>query len=255
MDFTVRDPYNIDVHYGRGETGMKIEIWSDFVCPFCYIGKRRLEQALENFPNEEKAEVVYKSFELDPNAERSSKQSMHEKLAAKYGRSLEEAKEMTRNMEEQASMVGLDFRFDTMVPTNTMDAHRVAKFAETKGLDQETAEVLFRAVFTDSKDIGDHETLIELAQEAGLDQSEVRQVLESTDYMELVRTEETEAHQVGVQGVPFFVINRKYAVSGAQPIEIFTQALEKAYSEEKQTPAFETFSGQNGAACTDDSCE
>lgn len=231
---------------------MRIEVWSDFVCPFCYIGKRRLEHALEEFSEE--AEVVYKSFELDPEAKKQTGQTIHEKLAAKYGRSLDEAKEMTRNMEEQASMEGLDFRFDTLVPTNTFDAHRVAKFAESKGAGLDVSERLFHAVFTESKDLGDHETLIGIAEEAGLDREEISIVLQGTTFTEQVRMEEEEAHQIGVQGVPFFVINRKYAVSGAQPKEVFIQGLKKAFDEEKKSSGFEDLTEDQNAACTDDGC-
>ncbi|MBH0230663.1 DsbA family oxidoreductase [Halobacillus yeomjeoni] len=234
---------------------MRIEIWSDFVCPFCYIGKRRLEEALEQFPQKDQVEVVYKSFELDPNAERNKEANMHEKLSKKYGRTLDEAREMTRNMTEQAAMSGLDFHFDTMIPTNTLDAHRVSKFAETKGLGKEITERFLKAVLTDSKDIGDHETLMDLSSEIGLERAEVKSVLDGEDYTDAVRSEEQEAHQIGVQGVPFFVINRKYAVSGAQPTEIFVQGLEKAFEEEQKSSPFEDLSTNQDAACTEDGCE
>ncbi|MGP4059095.1 DsbA family oxidoreductase [Halobacillus sp. H74] len=233
---------------------MRIEVWSDFVCPFCYIGKRRLEEALGQFPGKN-VEVVYKSFELDPQAERNTGRNMHEKLAAKYGRSLDEAREMTRNMTEQAKMSGLDFHFDSMIPTNTFNAHRVAQFANEQGLGKEVTERFFKAVLTDSKDLGDTETIADLAAEAGLDRQEVISVLNGTDYTEDVRAEEAEAQQIGVQGVPFFVINRKYAISGAQPTEMFVQGMEKAFAEEEKQPAFEDLSGNEGATCTDDGCE
>ncbi|MGI8316697.1 DsbA family oxidoreductase [Halobacillus mangrovi] len=234
---------------------MKIEVWSDFVCPFCYIGKRRLEEALSQLPESAEVEVEYKSFELDPEAKHNTGQNMHEKLAAKYGKSVDEAKEMTRNMTEQAKMVGLDFHFDTMIPTNTFDAHRVAKFAETKGLGKEVTEQFFKGVLTDSKDLGDHKTIADLAREVGLDRGEVDEVLEGAEYTEMVRAEENEAYQIGVQGVPFFVINRKYAVSGAQPTEVFVQGLQKALDEEKKTSPFEDLSTETDAACTEDGCE
>lgn len=233
---------------------MKIEVWSDFVCPFCYIGKRRLEEALAKFPDRQ-VEVVYKSFELDPLAERNTGRNMHEKLAAKYGRSIDEAREMTQNMTKQAKMVGLDFHFDTVVPTNTFDAHRVSQLANEKGLGKAFAERFFKAVLTDGKDIGDHETITSLASEVGLDRGEVNAVLAGADYTDAVRREEAEAQQIGVQGVPFFVINRKYAVSGAQPTDVFVQGLEKAFAEEEQKPVFEDLSGEGGAACTEDGCE
>ncbi len=130
---------------------MKIEIWSDFICPFCYIGKRKLEAAIQQL-SLTNPEVNYKSFELDPEAPKNSGLTIHEKLASKYGRSIEEAKEMTSNMEHQAAEVGLDFKFYQMVPTNTFDAHRLAKYAESKGLDKEVTERLFDAVFTKGLD-------------------------------------------------------------------------------------------------------
>ncbi|MFC7062046.1 DsbA family oxidoreductase [Halobacillus seohaensis] len=235
---------------------MRIEVWSDFVCPFCYIGKRRLEQSLEQLSAEQPIDIVYKSFELDPQAIKNTGQTIHEKLAAKYGKSLDEAKEMTANMTQQAEEVGLDFQFDQMISTNTFDAHRLAKFAETKGFGKEVAERFFHAVFTEAKDVGDHTTLVELASEIGLDKEEIRKVLASEEYSKEVRTEEAEAQEIGVQGVPFFVVNRKYAISGAQPTEVFVQSLQKVLDEEKSTPAFESLSPEdNGASCTDDNCD
>ncbi len=235
---------------------MKIEVWSDFVCPFCYIGKRHLEAALADLNGNEQSqcEVIYKSFELDPNAAKNSGQTIHEKLAEKYGRSFEEAKEMTKNMETQASEAGLDFHFDTMIPTNTFDAHRAAKLAESKGIGKEAAERFFSAVFKDSVDISDHDSLIQATAEIGLEQQEMEELLNGTPFAEVVRSEEAEAQQLGVQGVPFFVINRKYAISGAQPIEVFKNALTKVLEEEQKSPAFEDLSETNDTACTDDSC-
>ncbi|SEH44803.1 Predicted dithiol-disulfide isomerase, DsbA family [Halobacillus karajensis] len=233
---------------------MKIEVWSDFVCPFCYIGKRRLEEALDQFPGKN-IEIAYKSFELDPNAERNTESNMHEKLASKYGRSLEEAREMTQNMTEQAKMVGLDFHFDSVIPTNTFDAHRVSQLANEKEVGKAFTERFFKAVLTNGQDIGDPATITELAAEAGLDRDEVTTVLQGERYTDAVRRDEAEAQQIGVQGVPFFVINRKYAISGAQPTEVFVQGLEKALAEETETPVFEDLSSENGAACTENGCE
>jgi predicted DsbA family dithiol-disulfide isomerase len=236
---------------------MKIEVWSDFVCPFCYIGKRRLEKALEEFPYRDQVEVVFKSFELDPYASRNTNLTIHELLAKKYGTSIEQAKRMNEGVAEQAASVGLDFEFDTMIPTNTLDAHRMAKFAESKGKGAELTERLLKAYFTDSKHIGDHETLTELAIEAGLNRQEVESILTGNDYEEAVRADEAEAREIGVQGVPFFVLNRKYAISGAQPTEVFVGALQKVWEEENAKTTLQpisTVDGQ-GAVCTDDGCE
>ncbi|MCL6634096.1 MAG: DsbA family oxidoreductase, partial [Alicyclobacillus herbarius] len=157
---------------------MKIEVWSDFVCPFCYIGKRHLEQALCSTGLGDKAEVVFKSFELDPDAPVNPGVSVHERLAAKYGMSLEEAKAANAKMAERAAAVGLTYHFDTMIPTNTFDAHRLAQFAVQKGVGEVMVERLFKAYFTDSLHIGDRQVLVQLGVEAGLDKEETEAMLE-----------------------------------------------------------------------------
>ncbi|MDQ0216628.1 protein disulfide-isomerase [Oikeobacillus pervagus] len=234
---------------------MKIEVWSDFVCPFCYIGKRRLEKALENFPQKSKVEVVYRSYELDPNAKKDYQESIHQILASKYGISLEKATKMNEDIGKQAASVGLEYHFDTMKPTNTFHAHRLVKFAEEKG--KEMTERLLRAYFTDSKHLGNDEELAQLAVELGFDYDEVIRVLESDQYSEAVRADEEMARKIGVQGVPFFVLNQKYAVSGAQPTEIFEKALQKVWKEENTVSTIETLSNESGAGavCTDDGCQ
>src|SRR5699024_7014304 len=148
---------------------MKIDIWSDFVCPFCYIGKRRFEAALEQFAHKEDVQVEYKSYELEPSAKKNPDKNIHELLADKYGMSVEEAKAKNDNIGKQAAEEGLDYHFDVMQHTNTFDAHRVAKYAHDSGKGKEVTERLLKAYFTDAKHIGDHETLITLAEEAGLD--------------------------------------------------------------------------------------
>ncbi|MFG6147934.1 DsbA family oxidoreductase [Halobacillus sp. B23F22_1] len=211
---------------------MKIEIWSDFVCPFCYIGKRRLEKALENLSFHTEIVIDYKSFELDPEAPMNTGLTIEEKLAYKYGKSIEEAKKMTENMSQQAMESGLDFQLSNMIPTNTFKAHMVAKLAEKRGLKHEITEKLFQSVFTHGKDIGDDKTLLGIAGEVGLDIREVQEALTKNTYAEAVRQEESEAFEIGVQGVPFFVINRKYAISGAQPPEMFEKSMKKVIEEE-----------------------
>ncbi len=211
---------------------MKIEVWSDYVCPFCYIGKRRLEEALEETGLKEKTEVVFKAFELDPNSPDSSDESMQAVLAKKYGMSLEEAKKMTDNVEVQAKTVGLDYDFDKMTPANTFRAHRLAKLAEQEGIGAELSERLLRAYFIEGQKIGTNDVLLALAEEVGLSSDRVKEVLEGDTFTEEVRHDITEAGQIGVRGVPFFVINRKYAISGAQPAETFAEALRKVAAEE-----------------------
>ncbi|CAM4328427.1 DsbA family oxidoreductase [Paenibacillus phoenicis] len=210
---------------------MKIEVWSDFGCPFCYIGKRRLERALELFGHRDEIELVYRSFELDPGAPKDTESSIHELLAVKYGLSLEQAQESNRNVAQQAQTEGLTYNFDTIIPTNTFDAHRLAHYAGEQGKAKEMTERLFRAYFTDSLHIGDRETLVRLAEEVGLEGTAVREVLEQNTYADAVREDENEARRLGIRGVPFFVLRGKYAVSGAQPLEIFQGALLRAWED------------------------
>ncbi|MET3695865.1 protein disulfide-isomerase [Bacillus oleivorans] len=212
---------------------MKIEVWSDFACPFCYIGKRRLEEALEQFPERDQVEVEFRSFELDPNAPKNSDDSLHEMLAKKYGTSVEQAKAMNNNVSEMANTVGLTYNLDQAVPTNTFTAHRLAQYAKTQGKEKEMVERLFKAYFTEGKHLSDHNTLLQLAAEVGLKLEDVKAVLESDEFTNEVHSNEIEAQQLGVTGVPFFVINRKYGISGAQPLEVFTQTLEKVWQEEQ----------------------
>lgn len=232
---------------------MKIEVWSDFVCPFCYIGKRRLEEALESFPHRENVEVVFRSFELDPNAKKETPLSIHEIIAQKYGISVEEAKRANADIGKQAEAMGLTFRFETMKPTNTFDAHRLAQYAKGKGKLHEVVERLFYAYFTASKRISDRDVLLELAEAAGLDRKETEAVLDDGRYAEQVRHEEAIAAQLGVRGVPFFVLNQKYAISGAQPVEVFRQALEQVWAEEQQSSSLQSLA-EEGKTCTDGNC-
>ncbi|KGP74457.1 DsbA family oxidoreductase [Pontibacillus yanchengensis] len=234
---------------------MQIEVWSDFVCPFCYIGKRRLEEALAEFPEADQVDISFKSFELDPSAPVDSDKNTYERLAAKYGKSLEEAKQMTEGVRQQAEQVGLQFDFDHMIPTNTFDAHRLFQKAHEKGLGDKVSEKLFHAHFEATKHIGNRETLTALALEAGMAQEDVDAAFQEEQYAESVRKDEQEAQQIGVQGVPFFVFNRKFAISGAQPKEAFMQGLNKALEEEKKTPAFESIGDEQTGVCTDDGCD
>jgi len=210
---------------------MKVEIWSDFVCPFCYIGKRRFEAGLALFSHKDEVEVVYKSFELAPDIARDGNPGVHEMLVAKYGMSHEQAVANTNNLTEQAKAVGLEYHFDRTIQTNTFDAHRLTHFAATKGKQKEMTERLLRAHFTDTLHLGNRDTLADLAEEVGIDRVEA---LNDGEYESDVRADEEMARKIGVRGVPFFVINRKYGVSGAQPSEVFLETLQKAWDENKQ---------------------
>ncbi|WP_342399739.1 DsbA family oxidoreductase [Weizmannia sp. FSL W8-0676] len=234
---------------------MKIEVWSDFVCPFCYIGKRRLEMALAQFPHRNQVEVEFKAFELDPAAEKGIGKNIHEAIAEKYGISMEEAKKANRGIGEQAASVGLHYDFDNMKPTNTLDAHRLEKFAATEGKGAELAEKLFHAYFTEGAYIGDHETLAAIAESAGLSREKALEVLRDPNaYLNDVRVDEAIAQQYGITGVPFFILNQKYAISGAQPLETFTSALQKVWQEEAAAPVLQDLSTEEDVACADGSC-
>ena len=210
---------------------MKIEVWSDYVCPFCYIGKRRLEEAIESTGLHDKVEVVFKAYQLDPNSPKESDESVQVELAEKYGMSIDEAKNMTKNVEVQAKSVGLNYDFDKMTPANTFDAHRIAKLAVEEGVAPEVTERLLKAYFIEGEKIGREDILLRLAEEAGVSSDRAKEVLDSDEFADDVRMDIAEAGQIGVKGVPFFVINRKYAISGAQPAEAFADALKKAAEE------------------------
>ncbi|MEX1029695.1 MAG: DsbA family oxidoreductase [Paenibacillaceae bacterium] len=230
---------------------MKVEIWSDVACPFCYIGKRSFEQALNKFADKEQVEVVYRSFELDPKAPKKVDMDVHDMLATKYGMTREKAKEMNNNVGKMAEAVGLTFKPDTMVLTNTFDAHRLAHHASKYDKMPAMTESLYKAYFTDSKHLGDHGVLSGLAEEIGLDKQEALDILASSAYSAEVRADEHEAQQLGVNGVPFFVINRKFGISGAQSAEYFLNALKQAWDEE---PKLTILPNEDGSVCTDDGC-
>lgn len=233
---------------------MKIEVWSDFACPFCYIGKQHLEVALEQFAHKDDVKVVYRSFELDPNAERDVDHDVHDMLVAKYGMSREQAIAMNENVGSKAKEVGLSFQFDNLILTNTFDAHRLTQFAAKQGKMNRMAQELFQAYFTDSRHLGDHETLAELAVKAGLDREEALKILAGTDYSAEVRADEEEAGRIGAKGVPFFVIDHKYAVSGAQPIDIFLKSLQTAWNESHPLTVLNDAGSESEAACADGVC-
>ena len=206
---------------------MKIEIWSDIMCPFCYIGKRHLETALSQFPDEH-FEIEWKSFQLDPTIVPQPGKNVYEYLAERKGMSVEESKQMHAGVVARAAEVGLDYRFDKAVISNSFDAHRLIQLAKTKGLGDPIEETFFKAYFTEGKDLNDANTLMELCVGIGLNALDVKEVLEDKNqFANAVRNDISEAQQIGVRGVPFFVFDRKYAISGAQPIEYFLQTIQK----------------------------
>lgn len=210
---------------------MEVEIWSDVVCPWCYLGKRRFEQALERFEHRDEVQVVFRSFELDPAAPRGETMPTVEVLADKYGMSPAQASQAQRQMEERAAAEGLTFRMDGLRRGNTKDAHRLLQLAKERGRQGEMMERLHRAYFTDQDSVFDHESLTRLAAKAGLDSDEAGKVLASEQYSDHVEVDEAMAEALGATSVPLFVIDRRYGISGAQPPEAITEALQRAWAE------------------------
>jgi len=210
---------------------MEVEIWSDVVCPWCYLGKKRFEQALAEFSHPDDVQVVYRSFELDPDAPSGVTTPVVDALASKYGMTAEQAEHAQRQMEERAAADGLTFRMRDLRSGNTRDAHRVLQLARQAGRQSETMERLQRAYFTDQESIFDHDSLARLGAEAGLDEAAVRSTLASDAFADHVETDEEMARAIGATGVPLFVIDRKYGISGAQPAQTITQVLERAWAE------------------------
>jgi len=210
---------------------MQVEIWSDPVCPWCYLGKRRFERALEAFDHRDEVTVVYRSFELDPSAPPGATSPTVERLADKYGMTAGQADDAQRQMEQRAAQDGLEFRMDSLRSGNTRDAHRLLHLAKAHGVQAELAERLHRAYFTEQASIFDHSSLTELAVQAGLDRDDVIRVLGSQEYGDAVDTDEAMAQALGVNGVPLFVIDRLYGISGAQPPEVITGVLDRAWAE------------------------
>jgi predicted DsbA family dithiol-disulfide isomerase len=231
---------------------MQVEIWSDVVCPWCYIGKRRFERALEAFPHADEVSVTYRSFELDPGAPSERTGSHTEHLTRKYGISVERADQMHAQMTEVAATEGVEFRFDLMRGGNTFDAHRLLHLARKYDRQLVLKEQLLRATFTDGQPVADKDILVRIAGEAGIPTDEARAVLDGNAYSDDVRADEQQAAQYGITGVPFFVVDGKYGVSGAQPSDVLSQLLEGAYAE--STPLTVIAAGDDAAACDGDSC-
>jgi predicted DsbA family dithiol-disulfide isomerase len=231
---------------------MKIEIWSDVVCPFCYVGKRRLEAALADFPQRDQVEVVWRSFELNADAPAETGEPLDAMLARKYGMGLAEARAANARVTAMAAEVGLEFRLDRGRSGNTFDAHRLLHLAAERGLGGEAKERLLRAYFTEGRAVGVRDELVALGVELGLDEDEVRAALDGDAHGQAVRADQREARELGVQGVPFFVFDRRLAVSGAQPVEVFGQALARAWAE--RAPKLQTVGTETDAACVDEAC-
>jgi protein disulfide-isomerase len=233
---------------------MKVDIWSDIMCPFCYIGKRHYESALSRFEGRGAVEVEWHSFQLDPTIPNDipSKDNVYQYLADKKGISYQQSAKMHERVIEMAKNAGLDYRFDKAIVANSFDAHRLIQLAKTRGLGDVAEERLFRAYFTEGKDFGDFDTLISIGKEIGIPEEDVKSALVSGLYAEKVEQDIREAAEIGAQGVPFFVFDRKYAVSGAQPPEYFLQALNQSYGEWKKANPDTKLAPAEGAVCSPD---
>lgn len=210
---------------------MKIEIWSDVMCPFCYIGKRRFELAVEEFEYSDEIDVQWKSFQLNPDMETDPEVNINDYLAETKGWSPEQAQQMNQRVTEMASEIGLEFNMNKAVVANSFDAHRLIQFAKTKDKANEMEEALFRAYFTDGKNIADHNTLAELASDLGLNKEKIQSVLAGDQYSNQVKHDIQIAQSMQVQGVPFFLFHRKFAVSGARETEVFLKALKQSWND------------------------
>lgn len=210
---------------------MKVDIWSDIRCPFCYIGKRKFELALEQFEHKDQVEVVWHSFELDPDLETRKDIDVYDYLADLKGMNRDRSLQIHDQVTRSAAEVGLEYNFDKAVVANSFDAHRLIQLAKSRGFGDAAEEALFKAYFTDGIDISDRTTLTRIAAKIGLDKEQAEQMLQTSAFSEDVKADQMLANQIGVRGVPFFLIDGKTAVSGAQPPAVFLDSLKKAWKE------------------------
>lgn len=229
---------------------MKIEIWSDIMCPFCYIGKRRLESALAEFEFADQVQIEWKSFLLNPDMVTNPSKSTLEYLSETKGWSIAQAKQVSQQVVEMAAGEGLVYHMDKTVVANAKNAHRLLQLAKTLDKGGEMKERLLRAYFTEGENIDDQKTLIRLAKEVGLSESRVNDCLDSNEFADKVEQDIYESRQIGVQGVPFFVLDRKYGISGAQPKEAFEQTIRKAWADYvKANPVLQIVEDQDESSC------
>lgn len=236
------------------ENKLKIQIWSDIMCPFCYIGKRRLENAISQFGHQDAIEIEWKSFQLDPNFIASDDDNLVEHLAEKYRKDKDWAIEMLENMTQNAANSGLEFHFEKSVMANSLNAHRLLHLAKKQNLGSELKELLFKAYFTDGKDVNNKETLKQLGIQVGLNVDKVDEVLNSNSFTREVEEDMQMAQKIGVQGVPFFVFDNKYAISGAQHVETFVKTLEKIWEEGQFESKITILNATSADSCGIDGC-
>jgi predicted DsbA family dithiol-disulfide isomerase len=229
---------------------MKIEIWSDVVCPFCYIGKRKLEKAIEKFPFKDQIEIEWKSFQLNPDQQTNPEINTLEHLAQAKGWSMEQTRQITSQVVEMAKTEGLTINFDKAVVANTKRAHQLIHLAKEYGIQDQMKEALLQAYFTDGQNVDDLDTLIFMGEQLGLKKEKCIAALTSNQFDQAVDKDIYESRLVGVRGVPFFVLDRKYGISGAQPDEVFDQTLEKAWTEYANTnPELKISGEEKGDSC------
>ncbi len=235
---------------------LKVEIWSDIMCPFCYIGKRKFEMALEKFSHKDEIEIVWASYQLTPHLMTQPNKNIHTFLSETKGISLEEAKEMNNHVTQMANEIGLHYDFDRCIVANTFNAHRFVHFAQSQNKSNEAEERLFAAYFSEGKNIDDFSTLLQLGLEIGLDSEALKRVLESKEFAEEVQLDIQEARQIGIRSVPFFVFDRKTAVSGAQDPQIFLETLEHVFEGWKKNNADNKREIIQGQSCiSEGACE
>lgn len=227
---------------------MKIQIWSDYACPYCYIGKRHLEQALAQFTHADKVEIEFKAFELYPNAGKTAVNTTQERIEKKYAKSPQGALEMIAHIEKMGERAGLTMNYAGVKNTNTFDAHRLYHWAKSLGKGDEMNERLMRAYFSDNLELANHDNLAKFAQDVGLNGDDAKQMLASNDFIQAVKDDLNQARQVGVQGVPFFVFDGKTATSGAMPVSSLLGLLNQVYDDNQAD-------NLNGASCGIDGCE
>jgi predicted DsbA family dithiol-disulfide isomerase len=234
---------------------VRIEIWSDVVCPWCYIGKRHLEAALDEFPHRDEVEIVYRSFELDPSAPEVPVETTVESLARKFGTDVAGARELMKRADGVAAAAGLHFNHADAPHARTVAAHRLLHLALAEGGSSgqaELKEALLAAYFVRGENLGDHDVLRKVAVDVGLDPARVDDVLASDEYADAVHADIAQARAYGATGVPFFVVDQKYGVSGAQPTELFSELLDRAWADSH--PVVEMVGGPDADACGPDGC-
>ncbi|WEV77076.1 DsbA family oxidoreductase [Janibacter cremeus] len=231
---------------------MQIDIWSDIACPWCYIGKRRLETALADYPHRDEVGVTWHSYQLDPTLPEHYEGTEVEYLSSRKGMAAEQVEQMFAHVAEQAAGEGLAYDFDSLVVANSARAHELLHLARERGLGDEAKEALLSGHFEHAADIGDVDTLVRIGTSVGLDEGEIRSALADGRYKAAVASDIDMARRIGVTGVPFVVVDMKYAVSGAQPPEVFREVLDKAWGE--RAPALQVVDGAGADACGPDGC-